>query len=130
MTPSEQPSGGDVLRAPRTRRLVDLLHMQVRGPDGRVLGRVNDLRLAPTRAVRGVSAELVVVGIVVDGNHPGSLLGYDRRSDQGPWLVRVVVRALHRNAGYLPWEAVTEVDWDAGRVTVSTDRLEALSGIE
>ena len=122
MTPSED-------LAPRTRRLVDLLHMPVRGPDGRTLGRVNDVRLAPTRAVHGVSAELVVDGIVVDGNHPGSLLGYDRRSDQGPWLVRVAVRALHRHAGYLPWEAVTDVDWDARRVTVSTDRLQPLSGI-
>ena len=124
MTPSDTGAGT------RVRRLVDLLHMQVRDPDGRVLGRVNDLRLSPTRAVRGVAAELMVDGIIVDGNHPGSLLGYDRRSEQGPWLVRVAVRALHRHAGYLPWEAVADIDWDDRHVTVYRSTLEPLTGLD
>jgi|tagenome__1003787_1003787.scaffolds.fasta_scaffold20906283_3 hypothetical protein len=125
MTPSDTVPG--TLQA---RRIVDFLGMPVQGADGRILGRVNDLRLSPTRAVRGPSKELMVDGLVVDGKHPGSLLGYDRRSTQGPWLVRAAVRALHRHAGYLPWETVAHIDWDARRVTVSVTALELLIGLD
>ncbi|HEY4315794.1 MAG TPA: hypothetical protein VGO19_09840, partial [Actinomycetes bacterium] len=42
--------------------------------------------------------------------HAGSMLGYDRRAEQGPWLVRVLVRALHSHAGYVPWADVEAID--------------------
>jgi len=104
---------------------VDWLGMRVLAADGRRLGLVNDLRLAPTGRV-GLSAELVVEGIVVDGRHAGSMLGYDRRRDQGPWLVRRPVRALHRHAGYAPWSAVEAVDLDAGEIRTSLLGLHSL----
>jgi len=34
------------------------------------------------------------------------MLGYDRRDQQGPWLVRLIVRRLHRRLLVVPWEAV------------------------
>jgi len=122
MTPNDDSAG-----APGVRRLHDLLGMTVRTPTGRVLGHVNDLRLVADRAVRGLHAELVVDGLVVDGRHAGSLLGYDRRQEQGPWLLRLIVRALHRHAGYTPWSAVDRLDWDAREVTLHTERLQPLS---
>ena len=80
----------------------------------------------PTRVVDGVFPRLVVDGLVVDGKHVGSMLGYDRRAEQGPWLLRRIVRHIHRNAGYLPWDAVEEVDWDAGVVRVRRSDLDPL----
>jgi hypothetical protein len=67
--------------------------------------------------------ELVVDGLIVSDRHAGSMLGYDRRDAQGPWLVRAVVRRLHRNARYLPWTAVHDVAWTDRRITVDADKL-------
>ena len=108
------------------RRLVDLLGRPVVGPDGARLGFLADVRLAPTAAVDGVFPRLVVDGLVVDGRHVGSMLGYERRAEQGPWLLRRIVRRIHRDAGYLPWDAVARVDWDAEQVHVDRRDLDPL----
>jgi len=106
-----------------THRISDLLGASVAARDGREIGHVNDLRLAPGQAVRGVHVELVVEGLIVSDRHAGSMLGYDRRAEQGPWLVRAVVRRLHRNARYLPWSAVDDMAWTDRRITVDADKL-------
>ena len=113
-------------KAAVTHRITDLLGATVTGQDGRDIGHVNDVRLAPGQAVRGLQAELVVDGLVISDRHAGSMLGYDRRAEQGPWLVRAVVRRLHRKAKYLPWTAVAAVAWGDRRVTVDAKRLASL----
>jgi sporulation protein YlmC with PRC-barrel domain len=100
------------------RRLGELLQMEVRRPDGALLGRMIDVRVENDRREPG--DRLLVVGLLVGRGGPGSMLGYDRRSDQGPWLVNKIVRWLHRHAGYVDWSDVVEVAWDAGVVTAST----------
>jgi hypothetical protein len=113
--------------AGRVLRLNDLLGLPVESPGGRTLGHVNDVRLRPSQAVRGLRSELVIDGLIIADRHAGSLLGYDRRAEQGPWLVRRVVRYLHRNAGYARWDAVREVTWgEDGKVVLSVDRLDDL----
>lgn len=87
-------------------RLGDLLGSRVVGPSGDDLGRVIDVRLAPHED------GLVAVGVLVGHGRPGSLLGYERRSDQGPWLVATVVRRLHRNTGAFEMDDVRDIDWD------------------
>lgn len=119
MTPSNGQHGG-------RHRLASLLGMRVTTPDGNVLGRVNDVRLAPTEAVRGGNAQLTVDGIIVGDGHAGSFLGYDRRAEQGPRLVRWAVRALHRHAGYVPWDAVDNLDWADGRITLNRSAMDPL----
>jgi hypothetical protein len=94
---------------------------------GAVLGHVNDVRLATGAAVRGTRAELLLDGLVVGNRHAGSLLGYDRRREQGPWLLRRVVRWLHRRAGYVPWRAVRAVDWSGRRVVVGMESMDVLT---
>jgi sporulation protein YlmC with PRC-barrel domain len=108
-------------------RLGELMGADVVAGDGTAVGHVTDVRLTPTNVVRGVHAELVVTGLVVSGRHTGSLLGYDRRSEQGPWIVRAAVRRLHRSARYVPWEAVQTIDWDTRTVTVARTALLSLS---
>jgi sporulation protein YlmC with PRC-barrel domain len=108
------------------RRMVDILGRPVLAPDGAQLGFLGDVRLAPTARVDGVFPRLVVDGLIVDGRHVGSMLGYERRAEQRPWLLRWVVRRIHRHAGYLPWESVTSVDWEAGVVRVARTDLDPL----
>jgi sporulation protein YlmC with PRC-barrel domain len=82
-----------VLRRDREgHRLGRLTGMDVVGPDGVRMGRVLDARFEP-----GAGGRLVLCSLIVGHGGPGSLLGYDRRSDQGPWLVRTIVRRLHRH---------------------------------
>ena len=107
-------------------RISELLGATVTARDGAEIGHVNDLRLAPGQAVRGVHVELVVDGLIVSDRHAGSMLGYDRRAEQGPRLVRAVVRRLHRNASYLPWTAVEHVAWSDRRITVDAEQLTPL----
>jgi hypothetical protein len=125
MTPSDRDASAAVSSG-GTHLLREILGMDVVAADGRRLGHVNDLRLAPTRAVEGTMARLVVDGLVIDGRHAGSMLGYDRRAEQGPRLVRLAVRGMHRHAGYAPWTAVSEIHWTANRITLTVQALEPL----
>ena len=114
----------------RTRRVSALMGCRVVTANGQVVGVVKDVRLAPTRVVSGLSAELTVIGLVVSKRHTGALLGYDRRQSQGPWMVRVAVRWLHRDSGYLPWDSVEHMDWRRRVVQVAGDNLEPLDSLE
>ncbi|HEU4511955.1 MAG TPA: hypothetical protein VFR87_02505 [Nocardioidaceae bacterium] len=104
-------------------RLTDLLGMQIRFADGQDGDRVIDVRLAPSARVPGPLAELVVEGLIVGRMRPGTLFGYDRHPEQGPWMIRTVVRFLHRHTGYLTWDDVDRVDWEARVVHVRTTGL-------
>ena len=110
---------GDAPSGITRRRLGELLQMEVEGPDGADLGGLIDVRVENHRREPG--DRLLVVGLLVGRGGPGSTLGYDRRSEQGPWLVNRIVRWLHRHAGYVEWDDVQEVDWGAGRITAATD---------
>jgi len=125
MTPSDREAPTEISSV-GTHLLRDILGMDVFAADGRRLGHVNDLRLAPTLAVEGTMARLIVDGLIVDGRHSGSMLGYDRRAEQGPRLVRWAVRGMHRHAGYAPWTAVSEIDWPANEITLSVQSLDPL----
>jgi hypothetical protein len=63
-----------------------------------------------------------VSALLVSRRHTGSLLGYDRRAQQGPWLLRTIVQYLHRDAILVPWENVAAHD---GRI-----KLNERGGIE
>jgi sporulation protein YlmC with PRC-barrel domain len=80
------------IRDIETRRLGTLTGMDVLEPDGQRIGRVLDARFEP-----GPQGRHVLATLVVGHGHPGSLLGYDRRPDMGPWLIRQAVGWLHRH---------------------------------
>ena len=103
-----------------THRLGELLGADVVLADGNRVGRVDDVRLAGGPGLQ----DYVVDGFVVGARGEGALLGYDRRTVLGPWLLRVLVRAANRDAKYVPWSAVRQVDWDAKRVVA--ERVEPL----
>lgn len=94
-------------------RVGDLLGMSVLDADGADLGRVSDLRVAWTA---GRPAPPVVTGLIVGPGRAGSMLGYDRRQEQGPALLRAIVRRRHRGSVLVPWPLVEQVEWERGRL--------------
>jgi sporulation protein YlmC with PRC-barrel domain len=77
-------------------RLGRLTAMDVITADGLDLGSVLDARFRPARG------GLVLTELLVGPGRPGSLLGYDRHQDQGPWLIRALVRWTHRHTRRVP----------------------------
>ena len=83
----------DVLDRDRTSfRLGSLAGMTVHEPDARQAGHVLDARFEPTG-----DGTLVLRSLLVGRGGPGSLLGYDRRADQGPRMIATIVRLWHRD---------------------------------
>jgi sporulation protein YlmC with PRC-barrel domain len=119
--------GALVRQGERARRLNQLLQMPVQDPDGRRLGRVLDVRLE--RETTEPGERLRVIGLVVGHGRPGSYFGYDRKPDMGPWLVRVVVRWLHRHSAYVDLADLVELDWDAEVVRVDPTRMQPLEAV-
>ena len=100
----------DAGRGRTSRRVGDLLGMEVRDDAGEKLGKVLDVRLVP-RAWKS-DPRLELTELVVGRGGPGSLLGYDRGEFNGPWLVERAVSWMHRHTSRLPLDQVTEIDWD------------------
>ena len=93
----------------------DLLGLDVFDADGRCPGVVTDLRSVQDGPLRGSMQAPRISAVVVGRRHTGSMLGYDRRRQQGPWLIRVVVQRLHRHTILIPWDAVADA---VGRITL------------
>lgn len=107
-------------------RLSDLLGMRVRFADGRDGESVIDVRLSPGDRVRGQLDELVTEGLIIGRGRPGTLFGYDRDPRQGPWVIRALVRRVHRGTGYLEWDDVESIDWENRTVRLRVDDLRDL----
>jgi len=112
----------------RARRLNQLLQMPVHDLEGVELGRPLDVRLE--RETSDPGERMKVIGLVVGRGRPGSYFGYDRRPDMGPWLVRTVVRRLHRHSAYVALTDLEELDWDAGVIRVDPSRLQRLQAVD
>lgn len=98
----------------RRRRLGELLGADVVTDHADLRGKVLDVRLDPR--TEGWTVRQLLVG----PGRPGSLLGYDRGDFTGPWMVRTVVRRLHRHLRLVDWDAVEGVDWDRRQVRISS----------
>ena len=103
----------------------DLLGLEVVDRGGRRLGVVTDLRCVQDGPLRGSMAAPRVESLLVSRRHTGSMLGYDRREQQGPWLLRTIVRRLHRDLTVIPWSAVAG---HTGRITLTLDTADLPSG--
>jgi sporulation protein YlmC with PRC-barrel domain len=114
--------GALVRQGQQAHRLNELLQMPVQDRDGVRLGRVLDVRLEADASDPG--NRIRVIGLVVGRGRPGSYFGYDRRPDMGPWMVRTVVRWLHRHSAYVDLDDLDELDWDAGVIRVDRGRLQ------
>lgn len=91
-------------------RASDLIGMAVRDAQGQHLGVVTDLRCVQDGPLRGAMQAPRVAAIIVSRRHTGSLLGYERSNQQGPWLIRRIVQLLHRHALLIPWDSIARTD--------------------
>jgi hypothetical protein len=89
-------------------RASDLIGREVVTADGTSVGVVTDLRCVQDGPLRGTQAALRVDAVLVSRHHTGSVLGYDRRRQQGPWLIQAIVRRLHRHMQVVPWSDVLD----------------------
>src|SRR3954469_6137865 len=110
--PSDRRSPGGA--ATSRHRTSALLGSRVLLPGGGDAGFVTEVRLAGGPGLQSY----VVDGLIVGPRVQGSMLGYDRREVQGPWLVRALVRLVNRDLAYVPWASVRHVDWDERVVEV------------
>jgi len=104
------PREGILNRDTEGHRLGRLTGMKVLGPDGHPIGHVIDARFQP-----GHHERLVLRSLIVGRGGPGSLLGYDRHRDQGPWLVRAIVGFLHRHSRIIDLDDV-QILWNNEQV--------------
>jgi sporulation protein YlmC with PRC-barrel domain len=88
----------------------DLIGTAVHDANGQRLGVITDLRCVQDGPLRGAMQAPRVSAIIVSRRHTGSLLGYERGNQQGPWLIRKIVQRLHRHALLIPWDSITRTD--------------------
>jgi hypothetical protein len=90
-------------------RLSELLGRDVSDRAGTHVGTVIDARLVQDGPPQPFGqARLRLAGLVVSPRRSGQFLGYDRTPHEGPWLIRVLVRAYHRGTRYVPWEWIED----------------------
>ena len=106
-------------------RASDVIHRQVRTRSGRRLGVVTDIRVHRDRAHKQPD-RFTLESLIVSPRRTGSLLGYERREQQGPWLVRLIVLALHRQAVLVQWQ---DVGWEGGEIVCGDDAVKPLPRI-
>ncbi|GHF25620.1 hypothetical protein GCM10017786_69750 [Amycolatopsis deserti] len=82
-------------------RASQLLGRRVYDSGGRPLGKVTDLITRLDEQER----EQVVAVLVTPGRR-GRLLGYERTSQRGPWLLAWLAAVLHRGTREVPWSQV------------------------
>lgn len=97
---------GLLSKGPERLRLGDLTGMRVRPGKGKVI----DARFEP------IDGHLLLKHLFVGRGGPGSWLGYERKDEQGPWLVAQVIRAWHRGSRLIAIDDVS-IDWEKRVVT-------------
>ena len=107
-------------------RFTQLAGMRVSFANGDVGDQVTDVRFARADT-RGHLPKLTTEGLIIGRNRPGSLFGYDRRRQQGPWLIQMILRVVHRHTGYVEWTDVAGIDWENRVVTLRTNELQPLA---
>ena len=100
-------------------RLSELLGCTVHDLDGGSLGTVTDVAMVPTGRSSRSTGTLAVESLLISPRHTGSLFGYERREEQGPWLIAAIIRRLHRGAFRVAWRDVTEWDQQRHRVILA-----------
>jgi sporulation protein YlmC with PRC-barrel domain len=93
-------------------RASDLLGSRVVDGRGQILGRVIDLRSVQNGPLRGVMCAPRIESLIVSPRRVGSMLGYQRHEQQGPWAIRAIVRGVHRHRIIVPWASVDTYDGD------------------
>ncbi|MFI6600538.1 hypothetical protein ACIBHX_30205 [Nonomuraea sp. NPDC050536] len=90
---------------------------------GAVVGQVADVELTQDGPMLGqVQHALRLSGLIVVPRNTGRLFGYERGpGGQNPWLVRVIIRRLHRHSRYAGWDQVESIEQEVRLAVPATD---------
>ena len=100
-------------------RASELLGAEVVTVGGRRVGVVSGLRCSLDEgSTSGVSAPRLRQ-LLVTARHVGGSLGYQQEGQRGPWLVRRLIRALHRGSVVVDLDVVDRLE--SGRIHLSPD---------
>lgn len=103
-------------------RASELLRYRVVTADGRVLGRVTDLRIVQDGPlVAGIQQAFRVDALVVGKGGLADRLGYLRGRVEAPWIVATVMRRLERRALVVDVADVQRWDDRHGRLVLRVD---------
>lgn len=98
------------MSAGRRLRGVDLIGARLYDAEGRLIGRVHDIRITPSAHETpdtGTPA-YVITGLVVGPVAVGARLGYGSRQMSGPWPITAIFRRLARRSRVVDWADVVE----------------------
>lgn len=123
--PGSSTLGSGPSEGHQSHRLSRLAGMTVQLSDGTSDDQVTDVRFERSHR-RGHLPGLSATGLIVGRNRPGTLFGYDRDRQKGPWLIQMVLRRVHRRTAYAHWTDVTAIDWDARVVHLRTSAMRPL----
>ena len=91
-------------------RASDLLGARVVTPDGEDLGVVTGLRCSSDGPKYGGTLPAPVLRALIVAPHGlGAELGYQQEEQRGPWLIRVIMRWLHRHDRLIDWADVDRI---------------------
>jgi sporulation protein YlmC with PRC-barrel domain len=90
--------------------LSDLLECEVVDAAGTRLGSVVDVRLEIAGAPDQLLAGVEIAGLLVSPRSRFSTWGYERRGEQGPFLIARLQRRLHRGMFLVDWSDVARLD--------------------
>jgi sporulation protein YlmC with PRC-barrel domain len=109
-------------------RISELIGRPVHDADGEPVGQIADVRLTQDGPMLGrIQRAFAVDGLIVVPRHTGQLFGYERVvADHGPWLVRSIIRWLHRDSVFASWDQVADLGGNRVRLKVTRDELTPL----
>jgi hypothetical protein len=102
-------------------RASELLGAEIRDPGGRRLGVVTGLRCSLDGPSGGPTPAPRVRALVVSDRHVGAYLGYQQEDQRGPWLVRKVIRALHRGTRLVDVGLIDRIETGTIRLAADPD---------
>ncbi|MFF5113127.1 PRC-barrel domain-containing protein [Streptosporangium sp. NPDC000509] len=112
----------------RPPRVSDLIGRPVVDSGGGRVGQVADVRFDQDGPlIEEVRNAFRFNGLIVVPRHTGRLFGYERGpGGRAPWLVREVIRRLHRNSRFAAWSQIASLGGEAVRLSVPVGELSPL----
>ncbi|GAA2581141.1 PRC-barrel domain-containing protein [Actinomadura fulvescens] len=110
-------------------RASELLGAAVVDVDDRLVGDVVDVRFSEDGPRLGHRAALRLDAVLISPRRTGRLMGYGegRPGPDGPWLIKAVVKVLHRGTTIARWHEIAELAPGRVRLRVPAARLTSLT---
>ncbi|MFG2007215.1 PRC-barrel domain-containing protein [Spirillospora sp. NPDC048911] len=109
-------------------RASELLGATVIDADDRPVGDVVDVRFSEDGPPLGHRAALRFDAVLISPRRTGRLMGYGegRPGPDGPWLIKAIVKRLHRGTTIARWDEIAELAPGRVRLRIAAADLTSL----